>query len=1091
MLEIRVIGGLEACADGAPVELPPSARARALLAWLAVHPGLHARSVLAGTLRPDALEESARKSLRQAAWALRGALGEGADAWLVSERERLGLSPDPALVRVDLAEFGRLAADGRLEEAVALAGGDLLAGLDEEWVDGLREAHRAEVVALLGELAARAEAAGDPVAAIAWSRRRAAADPLGERSARELIARLGRAGDRAGALAAYEALRERLRRELGIVPSAETRELVEEVRRGRPAAAATPEAPGAQPPLPPALAGGDRFVGRADALARLTAAWDDARAGALRIACVAGEPGIGKTRLAAELAARAHAAGAVVLYGRCDEEALVPHQPFVEALERLLRQASPQEREDLIGPHRADLARLLPALEAGEGAPAAEGETARYRAFEAGRALVEAAAARRPAVLVLDDLHWADRPTLMLLRHLGRMVERAPVLVVATFRDTEVERGGPLAATLADLRREQPLVTIHLGGLSGDEAADLLGGDQALARALRDRTDGNPLFLTELRRHLSEGEGAGERVPPGVKEVIGRRLDRLGPEAVEVLTTAALAGNEIDLALLEGLHGPDEALRAVERGAEAGLLVERGAGGRQGFAHALVAETLHDGASAARRARLHARIAVALEARPDARPAEVAHHLVAAGDAGDAERAVRWSIAAAEQATALSADSEAAGHLERALAALSDGDRRRGELLARLGDARNRVGGRAAARAAFEEAARAAREAGDAGLLARAALGAGGLGVTIGPWDAGLASLLEEGIAGLGPGHDGLRARLLGRLAVELYYEDRARADALSLAAVEAARACGDPAAVATALNARRVAIWDIDHARERLATATEMVAQAERAGDPELVLQGRNWRVLDLMELGRIDEARAEVDAFAAGADALALPHYRWWVPMWRATFALIAGRSEEATRLSAQALELGGRAEDPNAPLFTGIQRVWGTIEERGFSESDRAYVEREMNASAVPWAWMTSLAWISAALGHAAEARELVERLTPNGQLALELDANWHAALDLCEALAVLGDAERADLLYARLAPYAGLHGVVARAVYWYGPVDLYLGMMALTAGDPARAEGHLARALEQAERLGPGPRAAAIRALLDRAREEPAG
>jgi DNA-binding SARP family transcriptional activator len=1087
MLEVRVLGGLAARADGAPVELPPSARVRALLAWLAVHPGPHARSVLAGRLRPDVREESARKSLRQAAWALRAALGPGADGWLVSERERLGLSADPALVRVDLSEFRRLAAEGRREEAVALGGGDLLAGLDEEWADTLREEHRAELVSLLGELAARADAAADPAAAIDWSQRRVAADPLGERSARELIARLARAGDRAGAVSVYEALRDRLRRELGIVASAETRELVEEVRRGRPAAG--PDAPWPGVPLPPALARGGRFVGRREALARLSAAWDDAVTGRPRVASVAGEPGIGKTRLVAELAARAHGAGAIVLYGRCDEEALVPHQPVVEALERLLRDLPSQDRDDLVGPHRADLARLLPGLEAGDARSGGEAATARYRAFEAARAVVEAAAARRPVLLVLDDLHWADRPTLLLLRHLGRMVERAPLLVLATYRDTELERAGPLAATLADLRREHPLVTIALDGLSDAEAADLLGVDRELARSLRDRTDGNPLFLEELGRHLSEG--AGGRLPPGVKEVIGRRLDRLGGEAVEVLTTAALAGGEIDLALLEGLHGAEPALRALERAGEAGLLLERGPGGTQAFAHALVAETLQDGASAARRARIHARIADALERRPDPQPAEVARHLVAAGDAGDGERAARWSVAAAEQATALSADSEAAGHYERALAALAAGDARRGDLAARLGGALNRAGDRASARAAFAEAASLARAAGDRDLLARAALGAGGLGVTIGPCDVGLVALLEEALERLGPGTSATRARLLGRLAIELYYADRGRADALSRQAVAAARAGGDPGAVATALNARRVAIWDIDHAQERLSTATEMVAEAERAGDEELVLQGRNWRVLDLMEVGRTDEARAEIDVYAAGADALALPHYRWWVPMWRAGLALMAGRQDEAARLGEEALALGKRADDPNAALFVEIQRLWGGAEPARFTERQLADIEAAMASSPAPWAWMTGLAWANAALGRTDAARKLVDRLTRDDLAELRLDANWHAVLDLCGALALLGDGARAERVYAHLAPYAGLHAVAARAVLWYGPVDHFLGMLALTAGDPARAERHLVPALDEAERAGAGPRAAATRALLDRARSEMAG
>jgi hypothetical protein len=393
-----------------------------------------------------------------------------------------------------------------------------------------------------------------------------------------------------------------------------------------------------------------------------------------------------------------------------------------------------------------------------------------------------------------------------------------------------------------------------------------------------------------------------------------------------------------------------------------------------------------------------------------------------------------------------------------------------------------------AARAAFAEAAAWARAAGEPELLARAALGAGGLGVTIGPCDHDLVALLEEAVGALPAETSALRARLLGRLATELYYDDRPRADALSREAVEAARACGDTAAVATALNARRVAIWDIDHARERLETATAMVAEAERAGEPELVLQGRSWRVLDLMELGRLDEARAEVGAYEAGADALALPHYRWWVPMWRACFALMAGREEEAARLGGQALTIGNRADDPNAALFVRIQRLWGIAAPERFTEGQLADIEAAMSASPAPWAWMTGLAWANAALGRDDAARELVDRLTRDDLAELRLDANWHAVLDLCEALALLGDGPRAERVYAHLAPYSGLHAVAARAVVWYGPVDHFLGLLALTAGDPARAEGHLVAALAEAEAAGAAPRAASTRALLHRAREE---
>ena len=1091
MLEIRVLGALEARAGGAPVELPPVARVRSLLAFLAVHPGPHPRSLLAGRLRPDALEESARKSLRQAAWSLRGALGPAADA-LLADRETIGLAADPALVRVDLADFRALVAADRLEEAVALARGDLLAGLDEEWAHPLRQEHRAEVVALLGELGERAEAAGDLSTAIEWSRRRAAADPLAEIAARELIARLARAGDRAGALAAHEELRERLRRELGIVPSAETRELVDQVRRGRPSAQAGQGA-STQPPLPPPLARPDPFVGRAPELSRLGVAWADARSGALRIALLAGEPGIGKTRLAGELASRVHAEGALVLYGRCDEDTLVPHQPFVEALERLLRALPPEEREELLGPHRAELSRLLPALDPGaDPAGEAGGEAGRYRAFEAARALVEAAAARRPLLLVLDDLHWADRPTLLLLRHLGRMVDRAPVLVLGTYRDTELDRVHPLAGILADLRRDQPLATIALEGLSEPEVADLLGESPGagggLAPSLRARTSGNPFFLGELRRDLrEEGAAGGPGLPPGVKEVVGRRLDRLGEEAVDVLTTAALAGPEVDLPLLEELHGSDAALRALERAGAAGLLVEVDpATARQAFAHALVAETLQEAVSAPRRARLHRRIADALESRAAADPAagaaDVARHLLAAGAEGDPERALRWSVAAAERATALLADDEAASHYARALAVLTADDDRRGPLLAALGEARNRTGARGAARAAFLDAAAWARARGDAGLVARAALGAGGIGVTIGPSDPELVALLEEGLAGLDDADAALRARLLGRLAIELYYANRPRADELSREAIAAARASGDDGALAAALNARRVAVWDIDHVDERLAVATEMVEVADRAGDREVALQGRNWRVLDLMEQGRMDEVRHEIDVYAREADALGLPHHRWYVPLWRAALALLAGDYEGARRLGDEARVLGRLAEDANADLFVRIQDVQIQIDQQRFHETEREEVLRGAAASAAPWAWTSWLAWADAMTGRREEAQAVVDELAADDFAAVVLDANWHAVMDLCEAVVVLGDRARAERLLEMLAPYSGLIGVVARAVACYGPLDYALGRLAAALGDAERAEAYFSRAVADSERLGYVPRAAASRARL---------
>ncbi len=286
---MRLLGGLSAAVDGRPVELPADARARELLARLALVPGPHPRSVLAGRLRPDVAEDIARKTLRNALYELRRALGRDA---VVVTGDRIGLSDS---VRVDVREFRRCLADGKLEAAAEVGQGELLDGVDGDWALRARDEHAAALARVLATLAARAEEAGDLPAAVAWARRRLDVEPLAEAAHRELIRLLALGGDRPAALAAARALNERLRSELGIPPSAETRALVEEVRRGRIARPAAASAPS----LPAALAATEHPEGRGAALARLERAWADAASGARRFALVTGEPGIGKTTLAA------------------------------------------------------------------------------------------------------------------------------------------------------------------------------------------------------------------------------------------------------------------------------------------------------------------------------------------------------------------------------------------------------------------------------------------------------------------------------------------------------------------------------------------------------------------------------------------------------------------------------------------------------------------------------------------------------------------------------------------------------------------------------------------------------------------------
>jgi hypothetical protein len=438
----------------------------------------------------------------------------------VATRDQIGL--EPALVRADLWEFRRHVAAGELEAAVQDRMGELLAGMDADWVLRARDEHAAELGRVLASLAEQAETAGDLAAAVRWTRRLLEIEPLAEEAHRDLIRRLARAGDRPAALTAAATLAERPRRELGVPPSPKTRALVQDVRRGR-GDAASPQ-PVQPPSLPPALMRTTTPAGRRPTLDRLEAAWNEALSGDARMALLAGEPGIGKTTVAGELARRVHAAGAAVLYGRCIEQALVPFQPWVEALEGLLGDLPPGDAEHWLTVHDGALARLLP-TRGGEGAPG-HGAPARYLAFEAVGGLLEHTAAARPVLLVLDDLHWIDADSAALLRHLTGSLVRARLLVLVLAREPELTAGA--AETLAGLRRAGPLLHEALTGLDDEAVAVLLarrGVDVAVASRYRERTGGNPFFLGAAARR------AGARGRHGEPAGGGARRGRPSPRA--------------------------------------------------------------------------------------------------------------------------------------------------------------------------------------------------------------------------------------------------------------------------------------------------------------------------------------------------------------------------------------------------------------------------------------------------------------------------------------------------------------------------------------------------------------------------------
>ena len=1079
MLRIRLVGELGLELDGRRIDPPASRRARSLLAWLAYYPGLHPRTRVAAVFWPDVLETSARASLRTTLTTLRRSIGEEAAALIVAGRDRLGIEEHPG-VWIDVREIGRLVAEGRRDEALALCDGDLLTDLDDDWVLEERQAHRDRVAGLLAALGEAAEEAGDAEAAVHLARRRLDLDPASEDAARVLMRSLARAGDAAAAVAAYETFRAELRRDLGMAPSAATRALADELRSGAPAAAATD--PGL--PLPDALArvDGGPLVGRDDHLAALRAAFERARAGAAAVVVLAGEAGSGKTRLLAELAAEVRDSGATVLAGRCTDDGVVPFAPFTEALRPYVAANSGTLPEWVT----AELARLLPELGPGPGPPGGDAMAARHRLFEAVAAAVGHAARSRPVLLVVEDLHWADEPTLQLLGHVVRSAGWAPLLVVASLRD----EGGGL---LGDLQRERAPERLVLRGLSEGEAAELaaawLGSapPPGLAAAVHRRSGGNPLFVEELARHLAESypgrpadalvAAAGREVPHGVRAVIDRRVARLGEDAGEAVRLAAVAGEDFALADLTAACGQRDALVAahLDVAVGAGLIDEGARAGRYRFAHALIRHAVIAGMTATRRAVLHRQMGEALQALPEdareRRMGELARHLLAARPLVDAATAAEAALGAARRATRGLAYEEAADLLERALAGdLGARDPVRAEVLLALGDARLRSGDGPAAGGHFREAAEAGRTLGDAGLLARAALGNAGLAVSVRPVRPEVRALLEEALAAA-PDDAALRPRLLARLATELYYEPPVELrERLSAEALAAGRGAGGPALL-EALGARHVALWSPAHTEERLAIADELVARARAADDREAELQGINWRVADLFELGDREALLEAIADHERLAGELRLLSFAWYGPMWRATLALLWGRHHDARRLSEQGARIGRLANDDNAELLFGVQGR--SIRMSGGDlpdEDDNAAIGRNIERSPARCAWRAARAlWVTARGDLGPARRELEEGVVELA--AAPLDANWlYAAHCLGAVAARLGDEAAAAEVYPRLRPYGHRVVTVGRGCFCSGSASLALGLLAATLGDRLAAADHLEEAVLRNEALG---------------------
>jgi tetratricopeptide (TPR) repeat protein len=810
------------------------------------------------------------------------------------------------------------------------------------------------------------------------------------------------------------------------------------------------------------------FVGRRQELQVLLASWRDATERERQAVFLAGEPGIGKSRLVWEFVRRVDREGTLALLGRCDPDRLVPYQPFVQALEGL-EAACPAEplRRHLRDLPTAELARLAPKLPYGASTKLPEDPRAeRHRLFTAVTTLFTRAALENPIVLVLEDLHWADRPTLRLLRYMLRAPAERGLLVLGTLRDTELEADDPLSELLADLHRDESLVRVALGGISEEAVARLARSvsgqplSAVQARELHRATAGNPFFVRELARTPE-----GRAVPDSIKAAVARRLDRLDKDTIELLTFGAALGSEFSLELVESASrlGGMAIADAVEQAEAAGLIEEIDPrAGICTFAHAIVRSSVYERIGESERAAVHLRIAERIVSDDD-HLAELARHYLLAGD----RRGAGYAVRAGRQAFDRLAYEAAAEHWERAVAMLGEpGDRDGLELLVAIADAHWRAGEFERARERYDQAAELAQRLELPELLAAAALGFGGsVGVNAGIRDERLIALLERALAALPEGDGPLRARVLARLAEALTFTDqRDRIPDLCERAAAMARRIGDPAVLAAVLINVHWSLWGPGNAGERLVMAEEIVALARQAGDAAHEVDGRMWVAVDLLELGETARADEELDRCSSIAQRVRQRYQLWWLACLLALRALMAGRLADADELATRALGIGQRDRNPNALQIYGVQLAGLRREQGRYGELEEGLKAFIAQYPAIP-TWRCALAFLYADAGRADEARRELDALAIDGFRGLPRDLFWLADMTLLgQAAAFAGARDHAAVLYELLAPYARQNVVVGIAACW-GSASRVLALLARTLERDDEAALHFEDAIEQ--------------------------
>ena len=841
------------------------------------------------------------------------------------------------------------------------------------------------------------------------------------------------------------------------------------------------------------------FVGRQRELEALCTALDAACKGHVRLALLAGEPGIGKTRTALELTAQASKHDAVIAWGRCHEEAgAPPYRPWAQILATLAAAQDADELRTDLGAGGPDIAEIVPEIRARlpdlDPPPAALSDPSetRFRLFGSITRFLLNHSRRRPLVLILDDLHWADAPTLRLLEFLTQEMTEGRLLVIGAYRDTDVSRRHQLSDTLGALIRAPHAIRLLLSGLDiGDvsQFATTTAGMTLppwLTSAIHSQTEGNPLFVREVVRFLQQ-EGHFDRaipamipktirLPEGIREAIGRRLNLLSATCNDVLATAAVIGHEFRLDVLVRACRPsteDAVLEALDEALAAHIVEETDAGVYQ-FTHTLLRITLYDELRTGERRRRHTAVGEAIEMvyRHDQTPvlSNLAYHFRASGLGSAIDRAIDYATRAGHNADAALAFEDAIDSFQNALDMLDaketdDPDLRCGLLLA-LGRSQGKVHD-VAAPATLSAAADLARSRKLHALLADIAMTYAEVVVRyvaeINPADD---ELLQEALNHLPPSEQILRIRLMGSLArLRLHYGRPDEARAIGSHAIAMARQQNDAATLAMALAGLCETPWQPHETEEALRHADEMAEAGARANQLEIAVRAHFRRAILLLELGDIQGVSAAVEEMAGYNTSLRQPFFDSYVNAIKARLALMRGALGEAEecirKLHNFRLSLG--MNDPAAQMIFTLRRERSQLGTLGPA------VAMFVRQTAMAAIWRPALALLYVELDDLDSARTIFDDLASEDFRPIPKDARWTTCIAyLSEVCVALDDRTRASRLFELLLPWSDRN--IGVGIECLGSSDRFLGLLASVEARWAEAERHFEKALAMNDRIG---------------------